>query len=217
MGYAQNRTVPLHWVWLGVILTLLESWNAGWTWAAPNILLSLSLVRLARGHVDAILEHHGWAAFACIVCALVAVLPVAANIVDYGAEGWLWALFGLCQRRYVDKPKAGDPVRGSRGLQPTDANAGAMRLLASLVAAAVYIWQEHREFSFSRVHLALLIVIVAVEWAVLCLFRRGTSGIQPPRSMVPVLRFMGRHTLEIYAIQLGGSELMLKLLPDLAP
>jgi hypothetical protein len=35
--------------------------------------------------------------------------------------------------------------------------------------------------------------------------------------MVPVLRFMGRHTLEIYAIQLGGSELMLKLLPDLAP
>ncbi len=28
MGYAQTRTVPLRWIWLGVILTLLESWNA---------------------------------------------------------------------------------------------------------------------------------------------------------------------------------------------
>jgi hypothetical protein len=31
LGYAQTRTVPLHWIWLGVILTLLESWNANWT------------------------------------------------------------------------------------------------------------------------------------------------------------------------------------------
>ena len=32
LGYAQTRTVPLRWIWLGVILTLLESWNAKWTW-----------------------------------------------------------------------------------------------------------------------------------------------------------------------------------------
>jgi len=31
MGYAQTRTVSLHWIWLGVILTLLDSWNADWT------------------------------------------------------------------------------------------------------------------------------------------------------------------------------------------
>ena len=24
LGYAQTRTVPLHWIWLGVILTMLE-------------------------------------------------------------------------------------------------------------------------------------------------------------------------------------------------
>ena len=36
VGYAQSRTVPLHWIWIGVILTLLESWNADWTWVAPN-------------------------------------------------------------------------------------------------------------------------------------------------------------------------------------
>ena len=27
LGYASSRTIPLHWVWLGVILTLLDSWN----------------------------------------------------------------------------------------------------------------------------------------------------------------------------------------------
>ncbi|MGB8242759.1 MAG: TraX family protein, partial [Pseudolabrys sp.] len=48
LGYAQTRTVPLNWIWLGVILTLLESWNDGWTWVAPNILLSLALIRIAR-------------------------------------------------------------------------------------------------------------------------------------------------------------------------
>jgi hypothetical protein len=35
--------------------------------------------------------------------------------------------------------------------------------------------------------------------------------------MAGVLRFIGRHTLEIYAIQLAGSELLVKLVPDLAP
>jgi hypothetical protein len=85
--YAQTRAVPLHWIWLGVILTLLESWNAGWTWMAPNILLSLALIRIARPHVQISMRHHGWAAFALLVSALFAVLPIAARIVDYGAEG----------------------------------------------------------------------------------------------------------------------------------
>ena len=102
MGYAQTRTVPLHWIWLGVILTLLDSWNADWTWVAPNILLSFALIRIARPYVQMLVQRHGWAAFALLVFALVAVLPLAAKIVDYGAEGWLWALFGLYQRRYVD-------------------------------------------------------------------------------------------------------------------
>jgi hypothetical protein len=34
--------------------------------------------------------------------------------------------------------------------------------------------------------------------------------------MVGIVRFICRHTLEIYAIQLAGSELLIKLVPDLA-
>jgi hypothetical protein len=35
--------------------------------------------------------------------------------------------------------------------------------------------------------------------------------------MAGVPRFIGRRTLEIYGIQLAGSELLVKLIPDLAP
>ena len=92
---AQNRTVPLHWIWIGVILTLLESSNADWTWVAPNILLSLALIRLARPYVQMLVQRHGWAAFVLLVSTFLVVLPVAAKLVDYGAEGWLWAAVRL--------------------------------------------------------------------------------------------------------------------------
>jgi hypothetical protein len=42
-------------------------------------------------------------AFALVAAALFALLPVTARMVDYGAEGWLWALLGLSQRIYVDQ------------------------------------------------------------------------------------------------------------------
>jgi peptidoglycan/LPS O-acetylase OafA/YrhL len=95
-------------------------------------------------------------------------------------------------------------------------NVGLMRLLACLVAAVVYVWQEQREFSFPRIHLAAFILGLGVLSASLCLFLRGPSRIQPPEAMAGALRFIGRHTLEIYAIQLAGFELIVKLVPDLA-
>src|SRR5271166_3501339 len=219
MGYAQTRTIPRYWIWLGVILTLLNSWNADWTWVAPNILLSLVLIRMARPYAQILVQRYGWAALALLVCALLVALAPAANIVDYGAEGWLWALFGLCQRRYVDGKSAAGEGSGARGsswsAQAMTQNA--MRLTACFVAAVVYVWQEQKEFSFPAIHLAVVILGVGVLSLTLCLFRRGPSSVQPPRPIADVLRFIGRHTLEIYALQLAGSELMVKLLPDLAP
>jgi hypothetical protein len=41
--------------------------------------------------------------------------------------------------------------------------------------------------------------------------------VQPPEFIAGPLRFLGRHTLEIYVIQLVGSELLIGLFPDLAP
>ena len=221
MGYAQTGTVPLNWIWLGVILTLLESWNANWTWVAPNILLSFALIRSARPYVQILLQRHGWAAFAFLVAALLAVLSITAKIVDYGSEGWLWALFGLCQRTYVDSRSATDldgPAQSSAPPAPAmKENAGLMRLLACFAAVVVCVWQEQREYSFPPIQFAVFIFCIGVWSASLCLFLRGPSRIQPPEAIAGAFRFIGRHTLEIYAIQLAGSELLVKLVPDVAP
>ena len=221
MGYAQSRTVPLRWIWLGVILTLLESWNANWTWVAPNILLSLALIRIARPYGQILLQRYGWAAFVFLVSALLAVSSMAGNIVDYGSEGWLWALFGICQRIYLDSRSARDvaaPAQSSALPAPAmKENAGRMRLLACVAAVVVYVWQEQREYSFPQIQFAVFIVGIGVWAASLCLFVRGPSRIQPPEAISGALRFTGRHTLEIYAIQLVVSELLVKLLPDLVP
>jgi hypothetical protein len=217
LGYGKTRAVPLYWIWLGIVLTLLESWNADWRWVAPNILLSFALIRIARPYVQILLQRHGWIAFAVLVCALVAVLPLAGKIVDYGAEGWLWALFGLCQRQYVEARSAVEVGAAPQSAPLMTQTAGLMGVLACLVAAVVYVWQEQKEFSFPRIHLAVFIVITGAVSISLCLFRRGPSRTQPPEMMAGVLRFIGRHTLEIYAVQLAASELIIKLAPDLAP
>ena len=221
MGYAQTRTVPLQWIWLGVVLTLLDSWNTDWTWVAPNILLSFTLIRIARPYVQILVHHYGWAAFVLLVSALCAMLPIAAEIVDYGAEGWLWALFGFYQRIYADGEKATDEDGATQSSASTahamTENVGLVRLLACFVAAVVYVWQEQVEFSFSHMHFVVFILGIGVLSLSLCLFRRGPSRIQPPEAIAGVLRLIGRYTLEIYAIQLAGSELIVKLVPDLAP
>ena len=221
IGYAETRVVPFHWIWLGVILTVLDSWNNHWSWVTPNILFSLALIRLARPHVRTLLQSRGWIALALIACAILALLPIADNILDYGAEGFLWGLFGLCQRMYIEAGSAVDRHGAAQSAvgfaQAATRNAGRMRLLTCALAAIVYAWQEQAEYSFARIHLATFILGIGVLSIGLCRFRRAASPIQPPEALTGILRFIGRHTLEIYALQLAGSELLIKLVPKLAP
>jgi peptidoglycan/LPS O-acetylase OafA/YrhL len=170
--------------------------------------------------VEPLLQKYGWVAFAIVVITLFALLPLTGKIVDYGAEGWLWALFGLCQRMYVDGGSATDEEgRALRSLPVENGitkNANPIRLLACLFAALAYIRYEQIEFSFPRTPFAVFIVGVVLLSIGLCLFLRGRSRIQPPKALVGVMGFIGRHTLEIYAIQLAVSEIIIKLLPGLS-
>ena len=220
MGYAQTRTVPSYWIWLGVTLTLLDSSNHNWSWVASNILLSFTFIRLARPHVQMLVQHYDWAGLALLVCVLFVALPIAGKIVDYGAEGWLWALFGLCQRMYVDESAIDVPGAAQTPASFAHAVAGSanlMRLLTCFLAMVVYVWQEQREYSFPQIPFAVFLLGIGVLSLSLCLFHRAASPIQPPKATASVLRFIGRHTLEIYAIQLAGFELVIKLAPDLTP
>jgi hypothetical protein len=215
LGYAQTRKVPVSWLWLALMLTIMDSWNNDWTWVAPNILFSLALIRLARPYVQILLQRYGWVAFVLLVSTLFAMLPITADVVEYGSEGWMWALFGLCQRRYVDtRPLPGASQKPTA--QKTNRNPGLMRLLACLIATGVCIWQEQLEYSFSEIQFAALVFGMGMLSIGLCLFLRGPSRFQPPSPLAIGLRYIGRHTLEIYAIQLAGFEIIINLLPDLA-
>jgi hypothetical protein len=215
LGYARSRTVPLYWIWLGIFLTLLDVWNADWGWMPVNILLSFALIRIARPSAQKLLQDHGWAAFALMAAILIGLVPAGVKFVDYGTGGWLWALFGVCQRLYTGMHS--NAQNSSPLARPTGAtNTGLMPLFACVVAAPVYVWQEQQEFRFPPAHLAAFIIGLGVLCVSLCLFRRGPSHVQPSEPVAGMLRFVGRHTLEIYAIQLAGSELAIKLLPDLA-
>ncbi|HKO60324.1 MAG TPA: TraX family protein, partial [Pyrinomonadaceae bacterium] len=208
LGYAQTRGVPLTWIWFGLVLTLLDSWHNDWNWVAPNILLSFALIRVVRPSAQILLQRHGWAGFAILATTLFALLPLTAQVVDYGAEGWLWALFGLSQRRYVEAKSVPNSLNTSKK------NLGIMRTLACLIAAAVYVWREQIEFSFSQLQFAVFILILGSLSVGLCLFLRGPTRIQPPKLVANVLSFIGRHTLEIYAIELAGFQLIATLLED---
>jgi hypothetical protein len=216
LGYAKSRDVPAYWIWLGVFLTVLDSSNNGWSWAPPNILLSFALIRLARPHVERLLQQYTWLAFAALSSVLVAALPYTAQLVEYGTSGWLWALFGISQRMYLEAQKhqfsLGYPHLFADG--PT--GLAAVRLAASIIAAMSYLWQDRLDFALSQAHFGVLFVCICVLSALLLVYRRGPSPIQPPAPCAPALRFVGRHTLVIYALQLAGSEFAIKLFPQIA-
>jgi len=220
IGYARTRTVPLRWVGLGIILTLLDSWNNDWTWVAPNILFSFALIRVVRPRVEILLQVYGWPAFIIFIALLLALLPLVTNAFDYGAEGWLWALFGLCQRMYVERRSLIDVVGTSQGSSTfaytVPKSMGLMRLLACSVSSVVYLWQEQIEFLFTAVQFIVFFVGIGLLSSSLCLFQRGPGRIQPVKFITSTLHFIGRHTLEIYAVQLAGFELIIRLIPQIA-
>jgi hypothetical protein len=87
-----------------------------------------------------------------------------------------------------------------------------MRLLACLIAAALYVWREQIEFSFSQLQFAVFILVLSILSLRLSLFLRGPTRIQPPKAIAGALGFIGRHTLEIYAIELIAFELIAKVM-----
>jgi hypothetical protein len=141
---------------------------------APNILFSLALIRVSRPYALDLLQRYVWLAFALLIAVFLSALPVAGELVEYGAEGWLWALFGLCQRMYVDGRSLAR-VDETGQYQATSADGKTqvwkrMRLLACPIVVVIYVWQEQIEFLFSQAQLAVITLIVGVFSIGLCLF-----------------------------------------------
>lgn len=210
VGFAQTRKVPAHWIVLGVLLTLVDCWTEGWILVPPNILLSFALVRFARPTIGRLVGR-GWTGFVPVAALLVLALPLANTVVEYGSGGWLWALFGLCQRVWLDQSQP-DPARQDlprpqpAGPRPPHRSADPMRTAAGVIAAISYVWQEQRDFAFDSTKALALVCGIAVVSLVLWRFRRGPSPIPLPAPAAVFLGFVGRHTLEIYVLQLLFSQ-----------
>ena len=220
-GLRADPDRPAHWIWLGVILTLLESWNADWTWVAPNILLSLALIRIARPHVEMLRANSR------LGCLHPARLRTCCGAADSGEDCRLrrgGMAVGpvrlmpapICRRHSRCRQRRRNPTLVSirvgcdRDRRP-DAASGLLGRCGRLRLAGTRGILVSGN-SFRRLYFGLGVLSIS-----LCLFKRGESRIQPPEAIAGALRFIGRHTLEIYAIQLAGSELLVKLVPDLAP
>ena len=96
-------------------------------------------------------------------------------------------------------------------------NTDPMRLLACLIAALVYIWQEQRDYLFPPIHFAVVVLGVGVLSFELYLFLRGPSRIQPPAPSPRSCALLAGTPWRYTPSSLPGSELITKLVPNLAP
>jgi peptidoglycan/LPS O-acetylase OafA/YrhL len=124
---------------------------------------------------------------ALLAVAIVALIRPVAQVLEYGAEGWLWALFGLSHRL---------------ALEQGTARAVLTRNLLAGLAAGVYAVTEVADHGLGAAPALVLVGLLAALAAALVRFRRAELTGQPPRPLAALARFCGRRSLEIYAISL---------------
>jgi hypothetical protein len=186
VGFARTRRVPGRWLVLGVLLTVAEAWTEDFEKFDLNILLNFALVRLALPVVEQrIMPFPGRTAL--LALGIILLIRPVQPVMEYGAEGWLWALFGLSHRLALESATP-------RALWTRNALAG--------LVAPVYMIAEIIDYEFRLTTGAALVLCVAALAAALVRFRRSDLRQQPPELVAALLRFTGRYSLEIYAITL---------------
>jgi len=191
IGFARTRTVPWTWVAFGILITAVDYWTSP-SGILINILLNFALLRLVLPVVETHVMPYP-VRLALVVGASAAVIPVLDPVLEYGGEGWLWALFGLSQRLLLEQ---GDGAARLR------------RNLLALAAGLAYIVRERLDFGFDPLQSILLVLLIAGLVLALMRFRRQDLAWQPPSPLKPVFTFTGRRTLEIYAVTLLAMQLL---------
>ena len=90
-------------------------------------------------------------------------------------------------------------------------------VLVCIVAATAYVLQEQKEFQFSDVQFNTFVICLGTLSLVFLVFARGASLDTASSPVAAALRFIGRHTLAIYALELAAFEIVIKVLPEIGP
>jgi hypothetical protein len=191
IGFARTRTVPWSWIVFGIVITATDYWTSPRD-VLINILLNFALVRLVLPYVEAHVMPYPLR-LAALVTASAAVIPVLDPVLEYGGEGWLWALFGLSHRLFLERGGAFSLWR---------------RNALALAAAAAYIVREIHDYGFDTLQSTLLVAMITAEVFFLMRFRREALLWQPPHPLRPVFVFAGRRSLEIYALTLLAMQIL---------
>ena len=142
---------------LGLVLTAVDSWTSGTGLGKINlnILINFAFVRLLLPEVERRVMPHPWVV-ALLAMAIVLLIRPFQQILEYGAEGWLWALFGLSHRLAL---QAQHPQWVRDGL--------------AAAAALVYTAKEILDHGFDGAESAVLAGLIAALTLALALFRRA--------------------------------------------
>jgi hypothetical protein len=187
IGFARSRDIPWRWLLIGAVLTGVDFlWLKGINGLQLNILFNFAAIRLALP----LIERHALSAnwrLAALMLGLAAAMPVINPIIEYGTEGWLFAILGLLCRLKRD----GNVAKGEK-----------TPLAAALFGFAVFWLVETIDYAFSPVHSAILAMGLFWLAAELLRFERGILQQRPVPWLGVLLRFSGRYSLEIYAAQI---------------
>lgn len=192
IGYARTRTIPLSWLLFGLLITTVDYATSANRQVLVNILLNFALLRLALPSIETYIMPYP-ARLAALAAVSAALIPVLDPVIEYGGEGWLWALFGLAHRLFLER---------------NDAFSFWRRNAIALAAGLAYMVRERSDYGFDVLQSTLLVVFVIGLVVALAGFRRRDLAWQPPDWIKPVFTFTGRRTLEIYAITLLAMQII---------
>ena len=187
IGFARTRTVPWMWIVLGAILTALDAFvSDGLEDVSLNILFNFALIRLVSPWIERHVLARRWGLPAlAILC--VASIPLAGLLLEYGASGWLWALVGLTARE---------------ALVSRDAYIRRMRNVVATIALSAYVVSESIDFEFDALQTGALFGLMAALTAAFLHFRRVDAPWSFPAPLSRSVHWIGRRSLEIYAVSL---------------
>ncbi|HVL72483.1 MAG TPA: TraX family protein [Beijerinckiaceae bacterium] len=189
IGFARTRAVPWTWLVLGAALTALDLFTSDdWSDVGLNILLNFALIRLALPLVEAqVMPRRERVALLVLAC--IVLIPVLGRVLEYGSEGWLWALLGLSHRLALEN--------------------GGWRFARNAIAAvtaAVYVVRETFDLGFEGAEVVGLALLIAGLALVLTRFRRVAYPWRGPVPVASAVNWIGRHSLEIYAVSLFAMQ-----------
>jgi hypothetical protein len=193
IGFARTGRVPWSWLGLGLVLTAIDTWTSEESLGGINlnVLINFAYVRLILPEIERRIMPSALRA-ALLTIAIVLLIRPFQHIMEYGAEGWLWALFGLAHRL---------------ALEGRHTHSRRVRNALALLVPVIYVAKEVVDFGFKAPAAVVLGALIAAITALLVGFRRSDLRRQPPAALAAPLRFFGRYSLQLYAASLLVMQL----------